>query len=171
MLPSASTSLIVWRRYWSALYVWTLSRPRKSAGDLIACRVDTACAPIASVGGISTERDDATTSEECSACCTADGILRISRSRPSCPACRHPLKAGQVAGYPRNFALEQVVFQLEQAKQGASATRSATAGVAAEEDIHGITQVVAKAVTTTSASNKSLRHRCLVVLMFFMNVC
>lgn len=163
--------MIIWRRYWSALYVWTLSRPRRGAGDLIACRVDTACAPIASVGGISTELDDATTSAEetSSACCTADGILRISRSRPSCPACRFPLKADQVAGYPRNIALEQVVFQLEQEKQGAAARRSATAGVAAKENTYGITQVVAKAVTTASASNKSLRHRCLVVLMFFMN--
>jgi len=62
------------------------------------------------------------------------------------------------------------VSQLEQAKQGASATRSAAAGVAAKENTCGITQVVAKALTTAAASNESLRHRCLVVLMFFTTV-
>lgn len=98
-----------------------------------------------------------------SACCAADGMLRISRSRRSCPACRYPLKADQVARYPRNFALEQVVFHLEQAKQGASATRSAASGVAAKENTNDVAQVVAKAVTTAAASDTFLIHCCCVI--------
>ncbi|DBA70274.1 TPA: tripartite motif containing 71, E3 ubiquitin protein ligase [Trebouxia sp. C0005] len=82
-----------------------------------------------------------------SLCCEClDGMLRISRSRRSCPACRYPLKADQVARYPRNFALEQVVFHLEQAKQGASATRSAASGVAAKENTNDVAQVKGFAV-------------------------